>query len=379
MIDVDRTLAATAEAVGLDDYGDPSFRDGLEQLAAAVDAEADLSDLGRAVFEATVTGALTNRLKVVDWVNRHPEIAQQPITGPLFIVGQPRTGTTALSHLLAADPANRSLLQWEGTDSVPPPTADGYADDPRFIAAREAPDVVGQLNPEFKAMHHDEPDDAVECVVVLTQHFVSAQYSPMFHVPSYDRWMCTIDQRPAYRYHRTVLQVLQSEYPGRWQLKSPHHQLGIDALLDVYPDAHLVWTHRDPVRVIGSVCSLARCLQSTFTDVDHSDEIGAHWLEYVATMADRALAARERAGDDLFFDLPYRQIVQDRLAAVRALYEHVGLPVDEGLEERFAARAAAEPQGKHGTHTYDLAEFGLTEGQVRERFAAYLARFGDLL
>ena len=379
MIDVDQLLAATAEAVGLADYGDPSFRDGLEQLAAAVDAEADLSELGEAVFLGAISGSLTNRLRVVDWVNGHPEVAEAPVAEPLFIVGQPRTGTTALSHLLAADPANRSLLQWEGTDSVPPPSADGYEDDPRFEAARNAPDVVGQLNPEFKSMHHDEPDDPVECVVVLAQHFVSAQYSPMFHVPSYDRWLCTLDHTPAYRYHRMVLQVLQSDCPGRWQLKSPHHQLGIDALLAVYPDARLVWTHRDPVKVIGSVCSLARCLQSTFSHADHSQAIGAHWLEYVGSMADRSLAARDRLGDDLFFDLPYRQIVEDRVAAVRSLYEHFDLAVDDELAKRFAARADAEPQGKHGTHTYDLAEFGLEEGQVRERFERYLERFGDLI
>lgn len=374
MIDVDAMLAATADATGLDDFGDPSFRDGLDVLAEAVAAEADLSDLGRAVFQGSIGASLANRLRVVDWA-RGREL--DPIDEPLFIVGQPRTGTTALSHLLAADPANRSLRQWEAVDSVPPPTTDGYWSDPRYLAAKEAPDVVGTLNPEFKTMHHDEPEDPVECVVLLAQHFNSAQYSPMFHVPTYDRWLCSTSHERAYRYHQLALQVLESSCPGRWQLKSPHHQLDLESLVSVYPDARMVWTHRDPVRVVASVCSLGACLSSTFTDADHRSSIGAHWLEFVATMADRAMAARSSLGEDRFFDLPYSQIVEDQAAAAVAVYEHFGLPLPAPVEDAFRAHAAARPQGRLGTHTYALSDFGLTEDQVRERFAAYLGRFGS--
>lgn len=377
MIDTDELLDATATACGLDDYGDPTFRDGLERLVAAVEAEARVSDFGRVVFEGSVAQALTNRLRVVDWTTRHPGLATEVVEAPLFIVGQPRTGTTALSHLLAADPANRSLLAWEATESVPPPTTATYDTDPRFEAARAAPNLLADINPDFKTMHHDEADEPIECLLVLNQTFASLQFSAMFHVPSYDAWLFETDLVPSYRYHRTVLQLLQSEHPGRWQLKSPHHQLGIDALTTVYPDARLVWTHRDPVKVIGSLCSVTCSLTGTFTDADLRGAIAAHWLDRAAAMAERMLAYRDRVGDGAFHDLAYRDFITDPVAATAGLYDRFGMPLTAEAEAAMRAHAADATQGKHGAHTYELADFGLDEEQVGERFSAYLDRFGE--
>jgi hypothetical protein len=372
---VDRILDEVAAEVGLDDFGDPSFRDGLEAVYAAATTQAGLTPIGLAVFDGQVRGSLRNRLRVTDWHRRHPELARTTVERPLFIVGLSRTGTTALSQLLAADPANRSLLGWEANQSVPPPTRDGYATDARFEAARASDGLLDAINPGFKAIHHDPPGQPVECAVVLAQHFLSASLSTCFNVPDYDAWMLAADGRAAYAYHRQVLQVLQSEYGGNWQLKSPVHCHFITALHDVYPDARFVVTHRDPVKAVASVMSLVESLTGTFSDADHHRYIAQHWPVMVQAMCDRVLDFRDAHPDARFHDLPYEQLVRDPVGAVRDVYRSLGRELSPRAEDRMRTHARAAPQGVHGTHTYRLTDFGLTRDEVAERFTRYYERF----
>ncbi|MTA41826.1 MAG: sulfotransferase, partial [Actinobacteria bacterium] len=263
---VDPLLAQASELTGgLADFGDGSFRDGLEIFLQSGANEGQLTEIGKAALEGMALSNLVNRLNVVEWHRTHPALATSRIDSPIFLIGLPRTGTTALSHLLSVDPANRSLLGWEINQSVPPPTTATYRTDPRFVAAMEAPDMLGMINPEFKAIHHDPPNMPLECATVLGQHFSSLHLSTTFNLPSYMDWIRTNDHTQAYEWHRTVLQVLQSQCPGQWQLKSPVHLIDPSAIAAVYPDARFVLTHRDPVNVIASVCSLVRSLAGTFT------------------------------------------------------------------------------------------------------------------
>jgi hypothetical protein len=373
---VDRMLEEVAADTGLDDYGDPSFRDGLEQVWASGTTQAGLSELGRGVLVGQCRGNLANRLRVTDWHHRHPEAAsEEAIEQPIFIVGLSRTGTTALSHLLACDPANRSLLGWEAGTSVPAPERETYADDPRFVAAREADGMLGLLNPGFKAIHHDPADRPVECAVLLAQHFVSASLSTCFNVPDYDDWMLATDAHAAYAYHRQVLQVLQSAYPGQWQLKSPVHSLHIDALAATYPDARFVVTHRDPVKAVASVLSLVESLTGTFSDADHHEYIAEHWPMLVQEMCDRLLDFRDANPHAVFHDMPYEQLVRDPVGAVRAMYGTFGRDWSPEAEQAMRSEIAKRPQGVYGTHTYRLADFGLERAEVAARFARYYDRF----
>src|SRR6478609_1049924 len=209
MYDVDAALDQVSEAEGLDDYGHPSFRDGLDVLAANLPS-ARLNAIGDAAFDSTVRQSLRNRLRVNEWHRTHPEASVEAPEVPIIIVGLTRTGTTALSHLLAADPANRSLRQWEAQDSVPPPTEAGYWTDPRYLAAKEAGNMLDLVNPRFKSIHHDEPEDAVECAIPLGQHFTSISLDSMFNVEGYGDWLYGADLTHAYDWHRQVLQVLGS-------------------------------------------------------------------------------------------------------------------------------------------------------------------------
>ena len=283
-------------------------------------------------------GNLANRLRVTDWHRRHPEAARRGHRAPIFIVGLSRTGTTALSHLLACDPANRSLLGWEAGTSVPPPERTRTPTTRGSSPRREADGMLGLLNPGFKAIHHDPADRPVECAVLLAQHFVSASLSTCFNVPDYDDWMLATDAHAAYEYHRQVLQVLQSAYPGQWQLKSPVHSLHIDALAATYPDARFVVTHRDPVKAVASVMSLVESLTGTFSDADHHEYIAEHWPMLVQEMCDRLLDFRDANPQAVFHDMPYEQLVRDPVGAVREMYGTFGRELSPEAEQAMRKR-----------------------------------------
>jgi Sulfotransferase family len=374
-MDVDGILDEVAREVGLDDFGDPAFRYGLDALWVSGTKEADLNEIGMMALVGQVRGNLANRLRVHEWHRTHPALAGSAVEAPLILVGMPRSGTTALSHLLAADPDNRSLLAWEANDSIPPPTTAGYRDDPRFVVARSAPSAVDLINPGFKAIHHDEPDDAMECTLLHAQHFQSLIYSTTFNLPGYDEWLLESDWDGAARYHRLVLQVLQSECPGRWQLKSPQYGLLLDSVFATYPDARMIVTHRDPVKIAASTFSLLRSLTGTFSDIDHTEYIVSHWPDTLSALLDRAMDARDRIGEDPFFDVAYADVVKDPVAVVGTIYERFGIEWNPEKEAYLRRFHETHPQHQYGTHTYSLAEVGVDRATLDARFARYSERY----
>lgn len=376
MASADELIERACKEVALEDFGGTSYREGLQVFVASLDGEAALSEIGVAALEAQVTTNLVNRLRVTDWLATHPELLRRPIERPLFVLGMPRTGTTLLSYLLDEDPANRSLLRWEALASVPPPTTASLRTDPRVDAAREGQAMLDALNPEFKAIHYEAPDGPTECVAVFAQDFKSLLWETVANVPTYGAWLARTDLTSAYAYHERELQVLQSEAPGRWTLKSPAHCFGLDALVARYPDARLVMTHRDPVAVVASVCSLVRSLSATFSDADHSAYIATHWTDVVADAVDRVADFRRREGDDRFVDVRYDDLLADPVGEVRRIYTHFEDELDDGAAGRMAAYVDANPQGVHGRHRYTLEDLGLDRATLEERFAGYRATFG---
>jgi hypothetical protein len=236
--------------------------------------------------------------------------------------------------------------------------------------------MLDALNPGFHAIHHEEPDGPTECVTLLAQDFKSLLWETLANVPSYSAWLLAVDQTSAYEYHRLALQVLQSRAPGRWTLKSPHHSIALDALVATYPDAKLLMTHRDPVAVTASVCSLVRSLGGTFSDADHRAYIASHWPAVMEETLRRTAAFRAAHPEIHVVDLTYRELLADPVAAIGRACDELGQPLSPEAEARMAAYAAANPQGRHGRHTYDLADFGLDHGALAERFAWYPGAFG---
>ncbi|HEX6312466.1 MAG TPA: sulfotransferase [Acidimicrobiia bacterium] len=371
----DELVAAARRETGLDDLGPESYREGLEVLVAALIDEAQLSDVGRLALESQITANLANRLRVTDWTTRHPELADERIERPVFILGMPRTGTTFLSYLFDQDPATRSLMRWESMNSVPPPEAATFTTDLRIAAARESATMLDTLNPGFKAVHYEAPDGPTECVAVLSQDFKSILWETIANVPSYGKWIAACDYTSAYEYHRRVLQLLQSRAPGRWVLKSPGHRLALDAVTGAYPDARFVVTHRDPVKVVASVCSLIASLSGTFSDADHRAYIAEHWTGVLTEMVTRVERFRERKRRYTFVDIAYADLVADPVGTVLATYDALGDELTPAAKAAMSAYASDNRQGKYGRHAYELAELGLDRGDLEARFAAYRNRY----
>jgi hypothetical protein len=372
----DELLSEARTATGLDDFGSDDFREGLAVYCESVASEAKLNEVGAMAVRANVVANLANRLRVVDWAARHPDVAGQRIDAPLVVVGMFRAGTTFLSNLLDQDPGNRSLLRWEAGDSVPPPTPANFRSGPRVEAVRESAAVLEQINPGMAAIHHEEADGPTECVALLSQDFKSLLWEAIANVPAYGRWLLDVDQRSAYEYHRLALQVLQhGGVRGRWTLKSPHHAIALDALTAVYPDARLVLLHRDPVVLCASVCSLISTLSGTFTDADHRRYIADHWTAMLETSISRIDSFRATHPDIPILDVHYDDLVREPVETVARIYDSTGDRLTGEARAAVESYVAANRQGRRGAHRYGLAEFGLDPPAVAERFASYVDRY----
>ena len=377
MLNADDVMSAAVEAAGTDDFGPDAFAEGLSVLCASANDEAQLNELGGFALQQNIIGGLVNRLKITDWVRRHPDVVQERIEAPLIVVGMFRAGTTFLSQLLDQDPGNRALLRWEAADSVPPPSQQTFRSGPRVEAANAAIDMLESLNPRMKIVHHEDAEGPTECITLLGQDFKSLTWEAIANVPAYSEWLLGADYRSAYRYHRTVLQVLQSGgVRGAWTLKSPNHALAIDALAAEYPDARLILLHRDPTVLCASACSLISTLTGTFSDADHTAYIAEHWTQMLAESVDRIEAFRLAHPEHRIIDVHYADLVGDPLRTIERIYAACDRELDDRARNAVAAYVDANPKGRFGTHGYRLEDFGLQPDALRDRFAAYVERYG---
>ena len=319
---------------------------------------------------------LSARLGVEDTYRQHPEIEAQEVEGPVFVIGLPRTGTTALSQLVAADPQFRSLRLWESSSPVPPPTSATEHTDPRIAATEAGLAMVNEMFPLMKTLYHQEATTATECQDLLGMSFRAVHFDGSARVPSYMAWVTNCDMRSTYQYHRRVLRLLQWQCPPRlWHLKTPVHMFAMDALLEAYPGARFLWSHRDPAKVLGSVCSLIHYTRSWSSDRDDSMELGAEQLDRWWEAVHRAMDFRDRVGDDRFADVALADLQTDPVSALAAAYERIGIEFSDASRHAVSAWAGGHEPGSHGHHSYSLSDFGLEPDQVRERFAPYMARF----
>ena len=370
-------MEQAAARSGLQDFGDDAFREGLGTLCASLDDEAGLHTLGRIAQRRMLVATLERRLRLVDHAKRHPEVRDEQVRAPFVVLGLPRTGTTLLSYLLDLDPHTRSLRSWESLALVPPPTLAGQRDDPRIAQAARDEARLAALNPPLRAMHPLGATLPTECVPLHMLDFRSLGFETQAMVPSYGAWLEGCDMRSAYAIHELALQVLQAAIPtGRWALKTPHHLWCLDALRARYPDAQLVWTHRDPLRVVPSVASLNMSFYRTWESSPDPRRAGREWNRKLHLATQRGLDFDRRSHDAAWcHHLHYTRLMAEPVEAVRDLYAHFGEELDPLHERRMHAWMADRPRDAFGRHRYALDDFGLRAEVIDEQYAAYRERF----
>jgi Sulfotransferase family len=371
----DSLFAAAKRRTGLSDIGDWPIEEPLSRLLDAYEREASLTALGRITVRELIVSLLENLLYMQRELEQNPAIADEKIEAPTFIVGLPRTGTTHLHGLISEDPGNRVPLTWEVMYPARfPNTPAGVQRARRLTASRLG--WANRLAPQFMKIHPIAPDLPQECIAITAQVFMSIQFHTTHNVTSYENWFEQDSHALAYAFHRRLLQHLQARGHGRrWVLKAPGHLFSLEALLREYPDARIVQTHRDPLRVMASMASHATVLRRAFSDSADPREIAVDWTLRWGRALDDFLAVRDAASPDRFFDVAYEDIEADPLATVKRVYEFLGWPLTAEAETAMQAFLDANPKNKHGVHRYSLAEYGLSREQELARYADYCERF----
>jgi hypothetical protein len=378
-LDAEEILEEASGRTGLSDFGVEDFLEPYRVFVRDCDEAAGLHPIGRILCRADLRLWLENRLLLADTRKRHPEIAEQELERPLFITGLPRTGTSILHELLAQDPSARAPLDWEVRHPCPPPETASHGGDPRIARADRELELWNQVVPEYATMHELGGAIPVECIQITAASFRSDELLGRAQAPRYGAWLATADLTPAYRFHRAFLQHLQWRCPGRWVLKAPSHLPVLPALFAVYPDARVVWTHRDPLNVIPSVASILYSTAWVRSDAVSAEAV-LSWFtgESCAAQLDAGLAFRDsgHVDSERFCDVRSSDLMRDPFATLSGVYDHFGIPFTAEAEGRMRDYLAAKPRGRHGAHRYDFADTGLDPARERERFRAYQERFG---
>ncbi|MCJ2178570.1 sulfotransferase family protein [Novosphingobium album (ex Hu et al. 2023)] len=371
-LDAGTAIARAVEQAGCSDFGADGWQDGLERSLAAF-AAMPLTEQARKAIENKIVSDLCMRLHIEQWYGLNPQSAGAGMEGPVFVVGLPRTGTTATVAMLALDPAFRFLRPWEGAAPFPPPVAGEEERDPRLIAAREAARAYDK--PHVHLYDPDGPEEDLAFLAGLDMHAYHGAY-PM--PDDYVAWWMAEDFASTYAFHARVLKMLQSRRPpNRWLLKSPPQLFKLDAIVRQYPNARFIMTHRDPCKVIPSVASLhfmlhsERCLPGSLDKAASGRKLLSFWQEGMR----RGLAARREIGEDRFIDVWNEDVARRPMETFERIYAHLGMDLTAEMRDRLAAYNARNAPGAFGQHRYTLEEYGLSECAVRDAFADYLERF----
>lgn len=368
-------LLATARAeTGLEDFGDDSFLEGLQVLVRSLRDEAHLNAAGEHLLRQRIIGHLRQRLEIEDWYHRHPEIDDVRIEAPLIGISLPRTGSTALSFLLAEDPNARSLLRWESSEPCPPPCTVKQPD-PRIARTAGGADArPGGLKRYVPA----SATGPAECQEFMALDFKSHLFQAFAQIPSYSEWLLDADLTSTYRYERRVLKLLQWGFPGKpWRLKCPTHLLFLEHLDRAFPDARFVMTHRDPTDVILSVTQLYADYVGKLSDKVDLHYLGRLNVQHWSTGMERALAFRDSGNEARFYDIHFRAMQRDPVGEVRGLYDWLGEPVTGTFEAGMIRWWKDNAENREPSVYLDAATYGLDLDQVRPLFADYSARMAS--
>jgi hypothetical protein len=379
-LDAEELMREAAATTGLSDFSPPEFLRPLHKLVDALNREARLNATGMMAQHGRLRGLLANRLRVEEVYRRHPEINDENIAVAVFIVGLPRTGTTMLHKILASDGRFQFPRFYEVRYPVAPDCLQPGARDDRVDLVAAELDGFLQLSPELAAIHPLSTTGAEEEVGLIEHSFFSTSPEAFNYLPDFGFWLGAQDNRPGYEYLIRLLRLLQWQSrrrggcTGPWILKSPHHLHYLELVLEMFTDALVVLTHRDPVQTMPSYASMITALTHMGSDAVDPAKVGAYVLERFARSLERATAIRD-AHPDRFLDVHYRDCVAAPIEVVRGLYDRIGVPFSSVVEQNIHDWLEENRRDKRATHNYSAADFGFDETELKRRFAAYRERF----
>jgi len=367
---------AAMKRTGLSDFGDPSFEEPFEKLLEVLPNH-PLSSLGTLLSEQTMVKALSNRLRIQAYLKAHPELADQKVDRPVFVLGFPRTGTTLLQNLLGLDEGQRCLQFWEIQTPIPLDSDPERDRQKRYSIAKRTLQLAYLVAPEQRQIHEIRPDTPEECWPLFSNSFAVLNYDLLSMFADYGRWLLDYDMTGPYRFYRDTLKVLARDRPhDRFLLKCPEHLWFIDALLEVFPDARIIWTHRDPVASVASYCSLISLGQRMLYGRIDPQQLGAHIQDRFRTGVTRAMAARDRSGKpDQFYDVDFMDLVRDPAGVVRQVKDWADMPHDTASEDRVQSYLTTDRGDKKGAHKYRADVYGLKPQEIHRQYADYIERF----
>lgn len=371
-LSVESLKASAVKASGLDDFGvdDDNYQEALSVLLESFRNDADLTELGSKMHRFFVRNALVARLVSEAAFKQHPRHVDVPITRPIFVTGLPRTGTTALHRLLCGDPRHQGLELWLAEFPQPRPPRESWPENPVFAALDARFKKAHDENPDYTGLHYMTADEVEECWQLLRQSVHSVSYETLAHVPTYSQWLARQDWTRPYQRHRKNLQLIGLNEPEkRWVLKNPSHLFALDALFATYPDALVLQCHRPAETIMASMCSLAQHTTEGWSNTFVGETIGADSLETWSRGLERFNAVRREHDPAQFYDVDYFKLIRDPVGTVEDIYRHFGI---EMTDDARAAITRTDEESKEGPrapkHSYSLADYGLTEDQVKDRF-----------
>jgi hypothetical protein len=376
-------LARARRDTGLTDFGDESFLETMRLLIASLE-QADLNPLGRFMNRANILRILKHRLYAEELLQRHPEILQRRLQDPVVVVGLARSGTTRLHRLLACDPRFLHLQSWESVYPVPWPECFAARDrgqaDPRIKALDQGLKAVLYMSPQIAAVHPLGTFEVEEEVGLIQHAFSSQLFEIQAKIPDFAEWLMTHDQTAAYQYMITLLKIIswyRSDPEDKpWVLKTPQHMQDLDALLQVFPNARLIFSHRDPVKAVGSACSMAWNAIVRDSDSITPDWVGREWLGKTERMLRKTLRVRrEMVPAENQYDLHYANISTDWRGAIQGVYNFLELPLEASTRSSMEQWIESNRQHQHGAHQYSLHDFTLDEQEVDRRLMFYREQF----
>jgi Sulfotransferase family len=364
--------ASAVKACGLQDFGtdDDNYLEALGMLLESYQRDADLTELGSKMQRFFTRNALVARLVSEAAFKQYPQHAEVPIERPIFVTGLPRTGTTVIHRLLAADPMHQGLEMWLAEFPQPRPPRETWPDNPVFSALDARFKKAHEENPDYTGLHYMTADEVEECWQLLRQSLHSVSYETLAHVPTYAQWLARQDWTKSYRRHRKNLQLIGLNEPEkRWVLKNPSHLFALDAVFATYPDALVIQCHRPAETILASMCSLAQQTTAGWSNSFVGAQIGADALDTWSRGLELFDAERRKHDPAQFYDVDYFEFIADPLTTVANIYRHFGLPYTDAARAAVEQVDSASKQGPRAPkHTYALADYGLTAEMVKERF-----------